>query len=152
MAEREIRFQGAVVSDHCMLMLLYRPPRGAPFWLIPGGGRESEETDQECVAREILEETHLTVRVERQILEVDAPPDGVYLRLRTYLCTPVSGSARPGYEPEDDAADVGEIAAVRWFVLRDEGSWPGDVKEDPISLSQLRGIRRALGYDGGGYA
>lgn len=55
------------------------------------------------VQREIHEETGLDVSVQRLLLDEDIPP-GVYRRYRTYLCQVLKGDARPGCEPEADAA------------------------------------------------
>jgi ADP-ribose pyrophosphatase YjhB (NUDIX family) len=145
-ANRDIRFQGAIVQDDRILILRYQPSEDLPFWLIPGGGREQGETESECVAREMHEETNLIVHVERQILEVAAPEGDTYRLLRTYLCYPLAGTASPGYEPETEAADVGEITEVRWLQLHGEQDWPEDLRQDPIGYPQFREIRRILGY------
>jgi 8-oxo-dGTP diphosphatase len=69
---------------------------GESFWLLPGGGREAGESEEACVEREVREETHLEVAVERLLFEMPDIPEGIYDRLRTYLCQVVDGEARPG--------------------------------------------------------
>lgn len=131
-----------------MLILRYEPPSDPPFWLIPGGGRELGESQTECVVREMREETNLTVRVERQILEISAPQGDTYNLLRTYLCSCLEGVASPGYEPEADAVEVGEITEVRWLRLHDDHDWPEDLRTDLISYPQISEIRRILAISG----
>lgn len=145
---RNTRHQGAIVRDHHILLL-----RGLDhleirtFWLFPGGGREPDESEQECVRREMLEETLLEVKVEKLLLDDDVPPGGFYKSVRTYLCTPVAGTAGPGIEPE--AQDLGyaySIEEVRWFDLRDEANWGEAITSDDITFPLLQRVRVALGY------
>ena len=92
------------------------------------------------------EETNLSVKVDRLLLDDPAPEDGVYLRLKTYLCRVIDGSPSPGYEPELEAAEAYSIAEVRWFDMKDERSWDPLLIGDPITYPQLRRIRKELGY------
>lgn len=81
--------RGIVVHDgQLLLMERWRP--GMHYFSIPGGGIEAGESDEETVAREIYEETTITVGVERQVLEMR---DGQYQH-RIYLCQYVSGQPR----------------------------------------------------------
>ena len=150
MTDRTIRFQGAIVRDHHILLLHGREDWGdgpREFWLLPGGGREPGETPEQTLQREMLEETHLEVRVERLLMRrgPHAADEGPYLETHTYLCTPLSGEAAPGMEPEM-SKDVWIILDVGWFDLRDETTWGEAVTEDPITRDQLIDIRRELGY------
>ena len=145
---RDIRYQGAIVRDGRMLLIRERElPTGHTYWLIPGG-REEGETGHECVVREMKEETQLDVAVDRLLLDDPAPPGGPYQRLRTYLCTPIGGEARPGSEPEPEAAGLSEMIDVGWFDLRDESTWGDQVSSDPITFPLLRRISATLGYGG----
>jgi hypothetical protein len=86
----------------------------------------------------MLEETLLEVKVERLLLEEDAPPDGIYQTVKTFLCTPVAGTAGPGTEPEvQDLGYAYSIEEVRWFDLRDEMDWGEEVISDGITYPLL---------------
>lgn len=139
-----IRFQGVIIKDYKILLIRgYEYSTGISFWVIPGGHREAGESEEECIIREMREETHLEVRVEKLLMEqpfFPSIPKGVN---KSYLCTPIGGQLRPGSEPEDDNS---EIAALRWFDLRDEKSWSKDLQKDPITYPQLVKIRKILGY------
>ena len=143
---RDIRYQGAILRDHHLLLIRHRDhATGQSYWVMPGGGREGSETEEACVAREMSEETGLAVTVERLVL--DEPDDaGVYQRRRTYLCTAETGDAQPGYEPEIEAAEVYGIAEVRWFDLRAPAGWEPLAVADPITYPQLQRLRALLGY------
>ena len=145
--QRFARYQGAIVrDDHILLIQHAHHEDERSYWLIPGGGIEPGESEQACVAREMLEETNLRVRVERLLLDELAEPGGVYQRRKTYLCAVEAGEASPGYEPEPDAAAAYGITAVAWFDLRSPAVWPDEVLADPITRPLLQRVRAALGY------
>jgi len=63
------RYQGAIVNEQQILLIRHKEPAsGQSYWLLPGGGKEDGETEEGCVIREIREETHLEVKVERLLL------------------------------------------------------------------------------------
>jgi 8-oxo-dGTP pyrophosphatase MutT (NUDIX family) len=146
MFKRDIRYQGAIVQDDHILLIRYQPIDGASFWLFPGGGRE-DETEEACVIREMFEETHLHVQVERLLCEMPSPhSDGFYKWYKTYLCSPLGGEPRPGHEPEPGAAGLGDIVEVAWLDLRDESGWDEAITTDSITYPQLIKVRALLGY------
>ena len=57
---RVIRYQGAIYQDHHILLIKHRHhDTSLVYWVVPGGGIEDGETEEECVIREMKEETHL---------------------------------------------------------------------------------------------
>lgn len=54
-----------VVHEGKILINRCRGRQGRPYYAFPGGGQNPGETLEEAVAREVLEETGLTVRFER---------------------------------------------------------------------------------------
>ncbi|MDH3944928.1 MAG: NUDIX domain-containing protein [Anaerolineae bacterium] len=147
---RITRYQGAIIQDDHILLLLHRSHDGEwAHWVIPGGGIEDGESEENCVVREMKEETHLDVRIERLLVHEPGHPDGVYKFRKTYLCTPIGGEAQPGYEPELEASSVYAIAAVRWFDLRDPTSWDTLTADDPYTYPQMLNFQKLLGYADG---
>lgn len=145
--QRHTRYQGAIVRDHHILLIMHREhSSGRSYWVIPGGGMEPGETEEDTVRREMQEETSLTVRVDRLLLDDAGIPEGIYRRLKTYLCTPLSGEAAPGYEPETEAAALYRIDQVAWVDLRDPSGWSPDIAGDRFTYPTLLRIRSALGY------
>jgi 8-oxo-dGTP pyrophosphatase MutT (NUDIX family) len=139
------RYQGAILRDGAVLLIQQREhATGHTYWLLPGGGMEAGETPEACVAREMLEETGLTVRVERLLLDVPSTPGGHYMRAHTYLCTPLAGEAAPGYEPEPEISNLYSIIDVRWVPFADESSWDPLIVSDDITSRNLRLISQAL--------
>lgn len=103
---------GALVQDDDGRLLVVRrandPGRGQ--WSVPGGRVEADESDQDAVRREVLEETGLHVQVGMRVGTVQRPgPAGVIYDIRDYACslrvatTPVAG---------DDAAEVRWVTRV----------------------------------------
>ena len=148
---REIRYQGAIVrNDQILLIMHHALKRDESYWVIPGGGIVGGETEDECVIREMREETNLEVQVVRLILDEPSPPDGVYKWNKTYLCKPVGGEESPGYEPEPEAASEYAISQVKWFDLKDDSKWESRLVENPFTYPILQKIRTVLGYSDGG--
>lgn len=145
--QRTVRYQGAIIRDHHMLLIRHREHETErAYWVIPGGGRVEGETPEECVQREMKEETGLEVRVKELLLDQPSLPGDPYQRLRTYLCDPAPGEPRPGYEPELEASSRYSIAEVKWFDLRDESQWDADMIADPYTFPQVQAVRWKLGY------
>jgi len=67
MAMRRIDCAGAVIKDGQgrLLLIRRRNEPGAGLWSLPGGRIEPGETGDQAVAREVREETGLSVTVGR---------------------------------------------------------------------------------------
>ncbi|HEX8691118.1 MAG TPA: NUDIX hydrolase [Longimicrobium sp.] len=140
MSARGTRCQAAVVDGQRLLLLRCAPRDEAPFWVLPGGGREAGESAEACVAREVREEAGIEVAVGPLLYDVPAdPPDGTYTRWRTYLCRVARGEAAPG-----GGEGGAEITAVRWLPLDEPAGWDPALCADPFLHPQLLRIRAAL--------
>jgi 8-oxo-dGTP pyrophosphatase MutT (NUDIX family) len=129
-----------VVDGQRLLLLRCAPRDEAPFWVLPGGGREAGESAEACVAREVREEAGIEVAVGPLLYDVPAdPPDGTYTRWRTYLCRVARGEAAPG-----GGEGGAEITAVRWLPLDEPAGWDPALCADPFLHPQLLRIRAAL--------
>lgn len=139
-AKRHTRYQAAVLLNGSILLLRCAFHDGLAVWMLPGGGRE-DETEEECIVREVREETSLDVKVERLLLDHAAePPDGTYERWRTFLCTVVAGEAAPGGGEGSNATLIG----VMWLSIDDEPKWPAEIRADVFLYPQLLAIRAAI--------
>src|SRR5258708_20577520 len=95
---RGIPCGGAVIKDAAGRLLLIKRGHepGAGLWTIPGGRIEPGETDQQAVAREILEETGLRVACGRLLGEAELPgPGGAVIDVRDYLAVVTGGHLPP---------------------------------------------------------
>jgi 8-oxo-dGTP diphosphatase len=144
---RHTRYQGLIIKDDQILLIRHSElSTGRGYWVIPGGGLDPDETELECVVREMKEETNLDVEVKRLLFDEPVPNEGPYQWRKSYLCRPIAGTAAPGREPEPEAAAAYAITEVRWFDLRDDRDWPDDLHNDPFTYPQLVRLRETLGY------
>jgi ADP-ribose pyrophosphatase YjhB (NUDIX family) len=113
---------GAVVFDAQRRLLLIRRgrPPAAGSWSIPGGRCEAGETPAQACAREVREETGLTVTVLRWAGRVERPaPDGRVFLIDDFVCAPVEGAVDPDVLQPGDDAD-----AARWVSLAELDELP----------------------------
>jgi 8-oxo-dGTP pyrophosphatase MutT (NUDIX family) len=144
---RITRYQGAIIRDHHILLLKQTEhASGRSYWHVPGGGIEPDETEEQCVQREMLEETGLHVHVHSLLLDEPSTPGAIYQRWKTYRCSMLAGEARPGSEPEAEYADAYSFTAVGWFDLRHPSTWNAQLGANSYIYSFLQRIQGALGY------
>ncbi len=151
MSNRHTRYQGAIIRSHHILLIKHlEHDSGRSDWVFPGGGIEPGETEEECVKREMKEETNLEVQVISLLLdEPVGPEDPAYSKLKnykTYYCEPLAGEASPGIEPEPEVVGHYSIVEVKWYDLRDETTWDSDLVTDALIYLPLQRLWRRLGY------
>jgi len=106
--ERPIVGVGAVIVDAAKVLLIrrrYEPLKGQ--WSLPGGAVEVGEPLEHAVAREMLEETGLVVKVGPvievfdRIMRDDTKRVRYHFVLVDYLCWPHGGELRAGSDVDD---------------------------------------------------
>jgi len=48
---------GAIIIENDSILLVHHKKEDRDYWLLPGGGLETSESVEECIKREMLEET-----------------------------------------------------------------------------------------------
>jgi len=123
---------GALIIEDGRVLLVKRghAPR-AGEWSIPGGVLELGETVRECVVREALEETGLTVDAlellgvfDRIVGDLDERTLYHYV-LIDFFCRPIAGEARSG----------GDADEVRWFTRNEVSNLP--LAEDTAEVIRM---------------
>ena len=89
-----------------VLLLRHTYRRGKP-WGVPGGGLQPGETLEECLCRELFEETGMRVEI-RRLLSAGAHTDRKLVDM-IFDCNPLPGESLACFKPN------AEIAEARFF-------------------------------------
>lgn len=123
-----LRVCGICLQNGKLLLVRHQATLGnSAFWAPPGGGLQYGESVEECLVREVREETGLSTRVKRflfvnELLEVPLQAVELFFELEI-----VSGELSKGYDPEASAEAqlIEEVAflsnaAIRQIPLADK--------------------------------
>ena len=113
MTKPHIRVVAAEIErDGCFLIAQRRPEATMPLlWEFPGGRVESGETDEQALARELMEVMGVRIQMGAQRLQVTHEYDGYSLDLVVYAAT------------TDDEPQHLNVHDARWVRLEDFGDY-----------------------------
>jgi 8-oxo-dGTP diphosphatase len=107
------------------------------YWVLPGGGLESDETPSEGAVREMMEETCLQVRVDRLAYIHDQEYGGVRQLSLYFLCSIVAGEMRMSAELMDKAGEyTNELVWIEPDALARERFFPEVLRQRLIDDSR----------------
>lgn len=66
MGEKRIRTRAIIMHDN-KIVSMYREREGRVFYTFPGGGQEGNESEEECVIREVYEEFGITIKPIKKV-------------------------------------------------------------------------------------
>ena len=105
---KQIQVSAALIFHRGKLLITQRHAQAhlGGLWEFPGGKRESGETFEQCLVREIREELGVEISVGELFEEIhhDYPEKSVHLKF--FCCTLLSGEPQPL-----------DCAAVKWIIL-----------------------------------
>jgi mutator protein MutT len=92
-----IDVSAGLVFHEGRLLITRRPETGhlAGLWEFPGGKRESDETFEECLRREILEELEIEIEPGELLAEITHGYPERRVCLRFFRCRWLGGTPRP---------------------------------------------------------
>lgn len=120
---------GIVVTSHGKIVVTKR--MDTPMWVLPGGGIDSGETPEEAVIREVLEETGLTVEVNRKCGEY-FPTNKLTSKTHVFECRIASGELKKSEETEEVNTFFPNLLPHPFFLLHQ--AWLDDWQRNKDTL------------------
>ncbi|WP_307189997.1 NUDIX hydrolase [Geomicrobium sp. JCM 19038] len=94
-------------QDGQLLMVLQGRPAENKTWSIPSGGKEQEETFEECCIREVKEETGYTVEVVEKLKVKQRTYEQINVAVEAhYFLVKVVGGKRNFQDPDNLIYDI----------------------------------------------
>ena len=115
--KRPVRIAARAIILHENRLLLVNAYKGrGDLWCAPGGGAEPHQSLPQNLAREVHEETGLSVRVDAPcLLNEFHDPNGTFHQVEIFFrCTLTAGALDPAWQ------DPEKIVSLRRWVTRDE--------------------------------
>jgi 8-oxo-dGTP pyrophosphatase MutT (NUDIX family) len=143
--DRLVRCQGVILKNDSILILEhFNNIRDEKFWFLPGGGMELGESEEECLHRELKEETNLDVEINHVLFD-DIKYGLDYKRYVTFLCTPLANSIE---KIGNESNEYKKITKLTWLSINDEESWSIIQNKEQFypSLKQIKDKILKLNY------
>lgn len=124
---------GAVVErDGALLLVRHQKPGREPYWVLPGGRLEPEESIPECAAREVAEETGLDARFSKVLYVGEfMQEDRHTVDITTLMTLEDGGEASLGSDPEVEPGADPTLRELRWVA-------PEELRETNLLPRRLR--------------
>jgi ADP-ribose pyrophosphatase YjhB (NUDIX family) len=124
----------AIIFNDTKTELLLIKRRDVPVWVLPGGGLEENEVPSEGAVREALEETGLTVKIERQVADYQ-PINRLAAQTYTFECSVIDGNLTRGAETRDiQFFPLNQLPSTFFFVHQE---WVNDaLRYEPFLISR----------------
>lgn len=139
-----MRVCGLLIKENALLLVNHKTINSSDFWAPPGGGIEFGETAENALARELKEETGLTVNVCDFLFAcefINRPLHAIELFFRIEW---KEGHLRTGYDPESGNNQI--ISDVRFLKWDQIGFLPAETRhgifektKKPEEITLLRG-------------
>ena len=109
----KIRVTGILIENGKILLVEQKVTESqSRDWSLPGGGLEFGESIENCLIREILEETGLEVTVKELLYICDRIQDGRHIVHLTFSVERLGGKLTKGYEPEKDTNPIKDVQMI----------------------------------------
>src|SRR5215212_10033368 len=110
-----VRVATVVEREGSLLLVRHQKPGRDPYWVLPGGRLEPEETIPECAEREVFEETGLSARFSGLLYLSEFLREGRHTVDVTVRMIPEGdGEAVLGSDPEVAPGSEPTLKTLRW--------------------------------------
>ncbi len=118
----KVRPTAVLIEDGKMLLLEQRVSGSSERrWSLPGGTVEPGETIEECLVREVREETGLEVALDRLLYVCDRIDGDTHVVHITFAVRRTGGALKARAEPEGGAHPIRSVKMVPLASLREYG-------------------------------
>ena len=108
-----IRVGAVVEREGALLLVRHQKPDRDPYWVLPGGRLEPDETIPECAEREVAEETGLSARFSGVLYVSEFLREGRHT-VDVIARMEAEGDARLGSDPEVAPGSEPTLRELRW--------------------------------------
>ena len=126
----------AVVKRAGRVLICQRATEGplGDFWEFPGGKCKAGESLESCLARELMEEVAIKVRIVRKLTPIEHDYAHGRVRLHPFLCEHVEGEAT-----------AIECRQAKWVAVEELGGYKFPPANDTLLEEILRTMNGAPG-------
>lgn len=109
------RVEGLVIKEN-QILAIHRINKGKEYYVLPGGGWEDGETEEQGVKREVKEEASIDIEVDRKIFELKTKNES---RKVVYLCKYLGGEITLGdfNEKKDMEENPSNLYEPMWIPI-----------------------------------
>lgn len=133
--------RAVLIYNENFVVLIKRVKDGRLYYILPGGGLEENETLEECVLREIKEETNLEAEIIKHIGKVlHNHEETINQEHHIFLCKNTSQEIKLGGPEQDRISENNyyEPVTIEFDKIKDLTIYPEECKE--IMLRQIENL------------
>jgi 8-oxo-dGTP diphosphatase len=128
----------AIILKNNKILLIHRIKNSRVYFIPPGGHIEPNESEKECVIREIKEETNLDAQIDKKLWSIKSPLDNSLQHF--FLVTKFKGNLELG-GPEKQKNSKQDQYILEWHDidnLSDLNLVPSPLKEKLLPFLQKK--------------
>ena len=118
--KQKVRITGILIEEN-LILLVEQDVTDSRAWSLPGGTLELGKTIEQCLVREMKEETGLDVAIAELLYVCDRIQENHHVVHMTFLIERVGGKLQRGYEPESGANIIKDVKMVSLDELQNYG-------------------------------
>ena len=112
MKEKRVRV-GAIIINEGKIVSMYREREDRIYYTFPGGGKEENETEEECAKREVLEEFGIIVNPIKKVYTYESQYSVEYF----YLAKWIGGEFGTGEGEEFEENQTNGVYIPKWIEI-----------------------------------